>query len=123
VQDVFDFRNRLIDEYSACSRSFSKIASPDLLQKVEVEYERGRYWPEPLIQINPNYKRSGTVQELVKQGSLHATCASLFQTGKIEGKPASASICPSDAGHRLVDGRVYGFVASPERPDWVTCPL
>ena len=87
MQDVFDFRNRLIDEYSAFSRSFSRIAAPDLSQKVEDEYERGRYWPEPLIQINPNYKRSGTVQELVKQGSLHAACASLFQTGKVEGKP------------------------------------
>ena len=50
MQDVFNFRNRLIDEYSAFSRSFSKIAAPDLLQKVEDEYERGRYWPEPLIQ-------------------------------------------------------------------------
>ena len=58
MQDVFDFRNCLIDEYSAFSRSFSKIAAPDLLQKVEDEYERGRYGPEPLIQINPNYKRS-----------------------------------------------------------------
>jgi hypothetical protein len=35
VQDVFDFRNRPIDEYSAFSRSFSKIAAPDLSQKVE----------------------------------------------------------------------------------------
>jgi len=61
VQDVFDFRNRLIDEYSAFSRSFSKIAAADLAAKVDDEYERGRYWPEPLIQINPNYKRSGTV--------------------------------------------------------------
>lgn len=87
MQDVFEFRNRLIDEYSAFSRSFSRIAAPDLVQKIEDEYERGRYWPEPLIQINPNYKRSGTVQDLVKQGSLHAACASLFQTGKVEGKP------------------------------------
>lgn len=87
MQDFFDFRNRLIDEYSAFLRSFSRIAAPNLSQKVEDEYERGRYWPEPLIQINPNYKRSGTVQELVKQGSLHAACASLFQTGTVEGKP------------------------------------
>jgi hypothetical protein len=45
VQDVFDFRNRLIDEYSAFSRSFLKIAVPDLSRKVEEEYERGRYGP------------------------------------------------------------------------------
>ena len=85
MHDVFDFWNRLIDEYGAFSRSFSKIAVPDLLQKVEDEYDRGRCRPEPLIQINPNYKRSGTVQELVKQGSPHSACASLFQTGKVEG--------------------------------------
>ena len=88
MQDVFDFRNRLINEYSAFSRSFSTIAAPDLAAKVDDEYSRGRYWPEPLIQINPNYKRSGSVQKLVKEGNLHAACAALFQTGKVEGKPA-----------------------------------
>ena len=70
----------MIDEYSAFSRSFSKIVAPDLSRKVEEEYERGCNWRAPLIQINPNYKRSGMVQELV-QGNLHVACASLFQTG------------------------------------------
>jgi hypothetical protein len=49
VQDFFEFRNRLVDECSAFSRRFSKIAACHLSQKVEAEYERGRYWPEPLI--------------------------------------------------------------------------
>ena len=88
MKDVFDFRNRLIDEYGSFSRSFSKIAANDLALKVEEEYSRGRYWPEPLIQINPNYKRGGSVQALVAQGSLHQACAELFKTGKVEGKPA-----------------------------------
>lgn len=88
MHDVFDFRNRLIDEYAAFSRSFSRIAADDLAARVDEEYGRGRYWPEPLIQINPNYKRDGTVQKLVKDGSLHPACAALFQTGKVEGKPA-----------------------------------
>jgi superfamily II DNA/RNA helicase len=88
MKDVFDFRNRLIDEYAAFSRSFSRIAAPDLAAHIDEEYGRGRYWPEPLIQINPNYKRDGTVQKLVKDGSLHSACAALFQAGKVEGKPA-----------------------------------
>ncbi len=50
--DVFDVRNRLIDEYAAFSRSFSRIAADDLAARVDEEYGRGRYWPEPLIQIN-----------------------------------------------------------------------
>jgi ATP-dependent helicase YprA (DUF1998 family) len=87
VKDVFDFRNRLIDEYAAFSRSFSRIAAPDLAARVVEEYGLGRYWPEPLIQIKPNYKRDSAVQKLVKDGSLHPACAALFQTGKVEGKP------------------------------------
>jgi ATP-dependent helicase YprA (DUF1998 family) len=86
MDDVFSFRNQLIAEYSSFSRSFSKVAAQDILVKVEEEYARGRYWPEPLIQINPNYKRSGTVQQLAEQGVLHADCAHIFQTGKTEGK-------------------------------------
>jgi hypothetical protein len=45
VQDVFEFRNRLVDEYSAFSRSFSRISAADLAQRGEEEYARGRYWP------------------------------------------------------------------------------
>ena len=88
MDDVFNFRNRLIGEYSSFSRSFSKVAAADILVKVEEEYARGRYWPEPLIQINPNYKRSGTVQQLAKDGVLHTDCAHIFQAGKTEGKAA-----------------------------------
>ena len=88
MDNVFDFRNRLINEYSSFSRSFSKVSAQDILSKVEQEYDRGRYWPEPLIQINPNYKRQGTVQQLAEQGVLHPHCADIFRTGKTEGKPA-----------------------------------
>lgn len=86
MDNVFDFRNRLINEYSSFSRSFSKVCAQDILSRVEQEYDRGRYWPEPLIQINPNYKRQSTVQQLAQEGMLHPTCAQIFQTGKTEGK-------------------------------------
>ena len=49
MDNVFDFRNQLISEYSSCSRSFSKVSAQDILSQVEGEYDRGRYWPEPLI--------------------------------------------------------------------------
>jgi hypothetical protein len=54
---------------------------------VESKYAAGRYWPEPLIQINPHYQRKGTVQQLCLEGVLHPACAELFQTGKPEGSP------------------------------------
>ncbi|WP_240650165.1 DEAD/DEAH box helicase [Variovorax atrisoli] len=88
MDNVFSFRDQLVAEYSSFSRSFSRIASDDILRTVELEYARGRYWPEPLIQINPNYKRDTTVQQLAQQGMLHADCAHIFQVGKTEGAAA-----------------------------------
>jgi len=90
--DVFSFSEKLIDEYSSFSRSFTTIRSQDIFEAVENEYNKGRYWPEPLIQINPNYKRSNTVQELVQQGLLHPECANIFLAGKNEGKPAPITL-------------------------------
>lgn len=52
MDDVFNFPNRLIGEYSSFSRSFSKVAAQVILTKVEEEYARGRYWSEPLIHLN-----------------------------------------------------------------------
>src|SRR5687768_5526106 len=80
--NVFDFRDQLINEYSSFSRSFSRIAAPDIRDEVERQYADGRYWPEPLVQINPNYQRKGTVQELAAEGVLHRACAELFQVDK-----------------------------------------
>ncbi len=87
MENVFGFRNQLIAEYSSFSRSFSRIRATDISNKVEQEYKDGRYWPEPLIQINPNYRRICTVQELAAKGEVHAACAHLFKAKKTEGTP------------------------------------
>lgn len=87
MNNVFDFRDQLISEYSSFSRSFSQISAPDIKDEVERQYANGRYWPEPLVQINPNYQRKGTVQELVSEGLLHKACAEILQVGKGEGNP------------------------------------
>ncbi|ASR44509.1 DEAD/DEAH box helicase [Xanthomonas citri pv. mangiferaeindicae] len=87
MDNVFQFRDQLIERYGSFSRSFVRIAAPDIQAEVECQYAQGRYWPEPLVQINPNYRRQGTVQNLAAQGVLHATCAEIFQVGKSAGPP------------------------------------
>lgn len=87
MENVFNFREQLIEEYSTFSRSFARIDAADIRETVQREYDQGRYWPDPLIQINPNYKRGHTIQELVKEGLLHRACADIFQVGKAEGRP------------------------------------
>lgn len=86
MENVFNFRDELIEEYSSFSRSFVSIAASDIKSAVEKDYSDGRYWPQPLIQINPNYQRKGTVQELANDGVLHPLCADIFRVGKTEGK-------------------------------------
>jgi Lhr-like helicase len=87
MKNVFEFRDQLVSEYSQYSRSFSKIAATDIAELVEREYKQGRYWPEPLIQINPNYRRTSTVQELAAKGDLHPACGDIFKAKKTEGTP------------------------------------
>jgi hypothetical protein len=85
--NVFNFRDQIIQNYEQFSRSFVKIAGSDISKLVNSEYENGRYWPEPLIQINPNYKPGSSVLELADQKVLHPLTAEIFQVGKDSGKP------------------------------------
>lgn len=85
MENVFQFRDALIREYSSFSRSFTKILADDIAAHVEGEYARSRYWPEPLIQINPNYLRAKSIEELVSEGSLHPTCEKIFRSNDKNG--------------------------------------
>lgn len=83
--NIFEFRDELIESYKAFSRSFTKILSKDIQAKVNEECnDRKRYWPEPLLQINPCYQSRKTVAEYVKEGVLHPDCAKIFS---IDEKP------------------------------------
>ena len=83
--NVFEFRQNLIREYSDFTRSFTRIKADDIRAIVDGEYTSQKYWPEPLIQVNPNFKEGGTVQQLVDAGHLHSKCAEFFRLGKTEG--------------------------------------
>ena len=87
MDHVFNFRDELVRAYSSFSRSFTRIQADDIRTEVNQQYDAGRYWPEPLIQINPNYQRKGTVQELAESGVLHKLCGDIFQVDKAEGDP------------------------------------
>lgn len=86
VLDIFALRDSVIAEYKHFATSFTTIYAPDIKAQVEAIYAQERYWPEPLIQINPNYKRSTDVRSLVAQGTLDPVCADIFQA---KGTPLS----------------------------------
>jgi ATP-dependent helicase YprA (DUF1998 family) len=68
-------------------------ASPDRLPRfvrltfvcqVEEIYASDRFWPDPLISINPHFERGASVVDLVADGSLRPETANVF---RVEGQP------------------------------------
>jgi len=89
--NVFDFRQNLVNEYAEFSRSFTRIKADDIRAFVDAEYASQKYWPEPLVQINPNFQPGGTVEALCEAAQLSSGCAQIFRFGKTA----------SSAGHTL----------------------
>ncbi len=77
--DVFSLRDHVVREYEKFATSFTTIHADDIRAQVEAIYAEDRYWPEPLIQINPQYKRSTTVEAETAAGTLHPKCAEIFR--------------------------------------------
>ena len=82
--DVFDLDRALLADYARFARSFTQICAPDIRRQVEEIYASNRFWPEPLISINPHFERGPSLTELVADGSLHPETASVF---RVEGRP------------------------------------
>ncbi len=100
--DIFALRDSVVDEYKHFATSFTTIHAPDIKAQVEAIYAQARYWPEPLIQINPSYKRSTDVGSLVDAGVLDPGCADDLPGST--GEPLTPLQAPG-AGHRAGRGR------------------
>lgn len=103
--NIFKFRDELIKTYSAFSQSFTKILSEDIRQVVEKQCnDLKRYWPEPLLQINPCYQQGKTISEYVQNGILHPLCERIFT---IHGKPIRLYLHQEQAISMAEDKKSY----------------
>jgi hypothetical protein len=82
--NVFDLDRTLVGDYERFARSFTQIRAPDIRSQVEQIYATNRFWPEPLISINPNFERGASVADLAADGSLHPDTARVF---RVDGQP------------------------------------
>ena len=77
--DVFALSENLTSQYTRFARSFTKIRSTEIKQKVDELYAGRKFWPEPLLQLNPHYEGGGSVRHLVgPPAGLDPECASIF---------------------------------------------
>jgi ATP-dependent helicase YprA (DUF1998 family) len=77
--DVFDLDRTLVADYASFARSFTQIRARDIRDQVDKIYESRRFWPEPLITVNPHYERGVSVEALAQDGSLHPDVARVFR--------------------------------------------
>src|SRR3974390_753721 len=67
---IFDLDRQVVTEYARFARSFTTIRAEDLSSQLEKAYAERKFWPEPMIQINPRFQEGTTVGRLVAGGDL-----------------------------------------------------
>jgi len=102
--DIFSLRDTVINEYKDFARSFTKIYASDIKEQVEQIYAQEKYWPEPLIQINPNFQKARSIKELVDDKTLHPLCEKIFVS---DGQPLSLYKHQEEAIALAVQGNSY----------------
>lgn len=108
--DAFNFRKQVINDYEQFARSFTNPRAEDIRAFLDQEYGSGRYWPSPLIQVNPFYVEGKNVEQLAADGVLHPECAHIFRFGKDGGRPGSPARLhkhQQDAIQRCQTGESY----------------
>src|SRR5215208_8408313 len=83
--DVFQLRHHIIREYAGYTTSFLNILDPDIRDYVHQELQRGKLWPDALIQLSPAYAQADTVAGLVTTGILHQRCGDMFKAPDRDG--------------------------------------
>lgn len=108
---IFDFRNRLIDDYSSYVKSFIEIRDPRIRAYVDQTLDDGHLWPEPLIQMNPSFEPGAWIDDLVRDNTLHPEAVRVFRKNKTDddptGEPLRLHKHQSDAVHAARTGSSY----------------
>lgn len=76
--DAFALRDKLIEEYKFYINSHIHIDDSRIARLVSTALSEGALWPDPLVELNPAYKKSSTISELISDGMLHSECERIF---------------------------------------------
>ena len=84
--NVFELRNAVVGEYQSYVSSFVHIRNVDIREYVQQHLNDGSFWPDPLVQLNPNFMPGGKIGDLVAQKLLHPDCAKVFTLQSTDGR-------------------------------------
>jgi hypothetical protein len=69
--DIYDFRNRLVNDCARYTRGLIKIANPTIRAKVVGALNDGALWPEPPLKLNPTFLPGVLIDDLIADGTSH----------------------------------------------------
>lgn len=109
--DVFEARNRLIDEYREFTTSFVDVRDERVAEHVRHELDAGKQWPEPWISLNPTFEPGGRIDELAAAGLLEDECQRIFRikgsVGDVGTAPITLHRHQRDAIETAQSGKFY----------------
>ncbi|MEI6775913.1 MAG: DEAD/DEAH box helicase [Chloroflexales bacterium] len=111
--NIFELRDRLIQDYNAYIGSFFQIRDTAIRATVEESIQSGLLWPESLIQLNPAFASGAWIDDLVTEGALHDECRRIFCKEKDKpeyhdlGRPLRLHKHQEDATRLARDGHNY----------------
>lgn len=79
--DAFGLRDDVVDAYREYVAGFIRISDARVREEVERSFEAGEPWPDPWVQINPNYRTDADVDRLIEQGTFTAAIRPIFSAG------------------------------------------
>lgn len=77
---AFEFDNSVVCSYEQFIRSFADIKANDLRSKISDAYKSARFWPSPLLSLNPHYLTGKSVSDHVADGLLHEDTGQIFRS-------------------------------------------
>src|ERR1700730_3896617 len=89
---VFDLDRYVLREYERFARSFTNIHATDLKSKIAEAYAGKKFWPEPMIQLNPRFKTGGTVGQLAESGDLAPGVEKIFRNIEVTSSASDTSL-------------------------------
>lgn len=99
--DIFRTHAGIVGAYRSYIHSFINIKDDEIRRVVEKELERGKLWPEPLIQFNPAFELRGGIEDVVANYKLHPKLRDIFAGYKLYTHQVQA-IQLGTAGHDFV---------------------
>ena len=76
---AFNFDSKIVQSYEQFTRSFADIRADDLRETIGKAYDSGRFWPSPLLSLNPQYLNSLTIEKFVNEEILTKETGQIFR--------------------------------------------